>query len=139
MKLTDMNTIYVTEQDYERLLQLVLAQRTVSGPRAVEALNKELKRARVVAPEEIPAEVVTMNSLVRLRETQGAAEMEISVVYPKDANVPRRRISVLAPVGTAILGCRVGDEVKWAGRVGTIKYTVEEVIYQPEMAGDFNL
>lgn len=135
-----MNTaIYLTEKDYQRLHNLVQAQRLVSGPSAVEALGKELKRARVVASEEIPADVVTMNSLVRLREVKSSSEINITIVFPKDADLSNWRVSVLAPIGTAALGCRVGDVVEWAAPQGTVSYEVEEIIYQPEAAGDLYL
>lgn len=134
-----MNPIYVTEKDFQRLHSLVQAQRQVSGAHTVEALSQELKRAKVVASEEIPKDVVTMNSLVKLREIKSGAQMELTVVYPKDADLSKLKISVLAPVGTAILGCKVGDQVERPGSQYSIVYQVEEVVYQPEAAGDLNL
>ncbi|WP_161888239.1 nucleoside diphosphate kinase regulator [Pontibacter russatus] len=131
-----MNTIYLTQRDYQRLHSLVLAQREISGPQAVEGLSRELKRARVVPSEEIPVDVVTMNSLVKLKDLKTSAVMEITIVYPKDADLANRKVSILAPVATAVLGCRVGDEVEWPAPQGTVKYKVEEIIYQPEAAGD---
>ena len=129
----------MTEKDYQRLHQLVQTQRLASGPRAVEALCRELKRAQVVASEEVPVDVVTMNSFVRLREIKSNAVMEITIVYPKDADLPNRKISVLAPVATAVLGCRVGDEVECPAPLGPVTYRVEEIMYQPETAGDLYL
>jgi regulator of nucleoside diphosphate kinase len=135
-----MSTIYLTEKDYQRLHSLVQAQRMAVGPQAVDALCKELKRAEIVASEEIPTDVITMNSFVRLKELTSASTMEITIVYPKDADLSHRKISVLAPVATAVLGCKVGDEVEWAvANGGTVKYKVEEILYQPEAAGDFYL
>ncbi|QNF33787.1 nucleoside diphosphate kinase regulator [Adhaeribacter swui] len=134
-----MNTIYLTEKDYQRLLTLVQAQRHVNGTSSVEALGKELKRAKVVAPEEIPVDVITMNSTVRLKELKSKAEMIVTIVYPKEVDLPSRKISVLAPIGTAVLGCRVGDKIDWPLPQGTATYRVEELIYQPEAAGDFHL
>lgn len=133
------NTIYLTDKDYNRLLQVVQSQRQKNGLFVVAALSQELKRAKVVSPTEIPADVITMNSRVRLKEMKSAAELDIDIVYPKDADVGKRKVSVLAPVGTAVLGCRVGDEVKWPVAQGMVTYKVEELIYQPEAAGDFNL
>ena len=80
-----------------------------------------------------------MNPLVKLREMISSAEMEITIVYSKDANLANRKVSVLAPVATAVLGCSVGDEVDWAGPQGTKKYRVEDIIYQPEAAGELYL
>ncbi|WP_207436131.1 nucleoside diphosphate kinase regulator [Sabulibacter ruber] len=134
-----MNTIYLTERDYERLHNMVQAQRMVNGTQSVEALCRELKRARVVASKEVPSDVITMNSRVRLREMRSSAEMEITIVYPKDADITHRKVSVLAPVGTAILGCRVGDMIEWPVGNGTVTYKVEGIPYQPEAAGDLLL
>ena len=133
------NTIYLTDKDYNRLLQVVQSQRQKNGLFVVAALSQELKRAKVVSAKEIPADVITMNSRVRLKEMRSAAELDIDIVYPKDADVGKRKVSVLAPVGTAVLGCKVGDEVKWPVAQGMVTYKVEELIYQPEAAGDFNL
>lgn len=134
-----MNPIYVTEKDLERLHSLVLAQRQVSGAHTVAALGRELKRAKVVASEEIPENVVTMNSLVKLKELKSGAEMELTVVYPKDADLSSFKISVLAPVGTAILGCKVGDQVERPGSKNPVVYQVMQVLYQPEAAGNLHL
>ncbi|MCP2043342.1 nucleoside diphosphate kinase regulator [Pontibacter sp. HSC-36F09] len=134
-----MNPIYLTEKDFQRLHSLVQAQRAISGAHTVEALSQELKQAKVVASEEIPENVVTMNSLVKLTELKSGAQMELTVVYPKDADLSKFKISVLAPVGSAILGCKVGDKVERPGPKGTIVYEIMEVLYQPEAAGNLNL
>lgn len=134
-----MNPIYLTEKDFQRLHSLVQAQRLVSGAHTVGALSQELKRAKVVATEEIPENIVTMNSLVKLKDLKSGSDMELTVVYPKDADLSKYKISVLAPVGTAILGSKVGDKVERPGPKGTIVYEVVEVLYQPEAAGDLYL
>ena len=131
--------IYLTEKDYQRLHSLVQAQRHVNGPEAVEALGKELKRAKVVASEEIPVDVITMNSTVRLKELKSRSEMIITIVYPKDVDLTSRKVSVLAPVGTAILGCKVGDKIEWPLPKGPVTYKIEEILYQPEAEGDLYL
>ncbi|MEJ8755611.1 nucleoside diphosphate kinase regulator [Pontibacter sp. H259] len=134
-----MNTIYLTEKDYERLHNLVQVQRQNGSGAAVEGLCKELKRAKVVTSEEVPTDVVTMNSFVRLKDLKSGGVMEITIVYPKDADLSNRKISVLAPVATAILGCKVDDEIEWPAPQGMLKYKIEEILYQPEAAGDFYL
>jgi regulator of nucleoside diphosphate kinase len=133
-----MNTIYLTETDYQRLHQVVQLQRQTSRPQVSEALSKELKRARIMPSTEIPSDVITMNSVVQIKEIKSATEMEIKIVYPKEANL-RRKVSILAPLGTAILGCRVGDEVDWQVLDNLLTYKVEKIIYQPEAAGDLHL
>jgi regulator of nucleoside diphosphate kinase len=134
-----METIYLTDKDYQRLHQVVQVQRRSSGPLVVEALSRELKRAQVVPSQQIPADVITMNSLVRLKDLKSDLTMDVAIVYPKDANMNTKKVSVLAPVGTAVLGCKVGDKVKCAMGKGTATYLIEGVLYQPEAAGDFNL
>ncbi|SHK03930.1 nucleoside diphosphate kinase regulator [Hymenobacter psychrotolerans] len=131
-----MPPIYLTKLDYERLLQIVQTERLSTGNRVIEGLGQELKRARLVASDEIPPDVVTMNSVVRLRELKSGTELEITLVYPRDADAATRKISILAPVATAVLGCRVGDEIEWPVPKGTVSYRVEAVLYQPEAAGD---
>lgn len=135
-----MNTIYLTEKDYQRLLVLIQEQRATGTTAAnIAHLGEELKRALRVPSEEIPSDVITMNSRVRLKELKSGNEMEITLVYPKEADIQSRKISILAPVGTAILGCKENDVVEWPGPAGTVSYKVEKVIYQPEAAGDSHL
>ncbi|QHL88220.1 nucleoside diphosphate kinase regulator [Nibribacter ruber] len=134
-----MNSVFLTEQDYERLHLLVQAQRSVAPALVVEGLCKELRTATLIPAEQVPVDVVTMNSQVRLREKKSGTVMDLTLVYPKNADVATRKISVLAPVGFAILGRKVGQEVECPAPRGTLQYQIEEVMYQPEAAGDFNL
>ncbi|MFT2009925.1 nucleoside diphosphate kinase regulator [Pontibacter sp. 13R65] len=134
-----MNSMYVTEKDFQRLHTLVQSQRMTNFPASLEALCKGLKQAKVVASEEIPEDVVTMNSFVKLQNLKTGSAMEIKLVYPKDADVNERKVSVLAPIGSAVLGCRTGDEISWTGPQGKVEYKVVEVLYQPEAAGDMYL
>ncbi|WP_299821466.1 nucleoside diphosphate kinase regulator [uncultured Pontibacter sp.] len=134
------NTIYLTEQDYKRLIELIQMQRMSGGAAVnISKLGEELKRAKLVPSEEIPADVITMNSRVQLKDLQSGNEIEITLVYPKDADINSRKISIFAPVGTAIIGCREGDVVEWPVPSGTINYSIEKVIYQPEASGDHYL
>lgn len=134
-----MNLIYLTEKDYERLHTLVQIERSNGGRVSTDGLCRELKRAKVVASEEIPVDVVTMNSVVKLTELKSGAVMELTLVYPKDADLQKRKVSILAPVATAILGSKVGEEVTWDAPQGKVTYKVEEILYQPEAAGDLFL
>ncbi|MFD2245162.1 nucleoside diphosphate kinase regulator [Pontibacter ruber] len=134
------NTIYLTEQDYKRLIDLIQVQRQSNGAAVnIGKLGEELKRATIVASEEIPANVITMNSKVQLKDLVSGKEIEITLVYPKDADISTRKISIFAPVGTAIIGCKEGDVVEWPVPSGTINYKIEKVIYQPEATGDYHL
>lgn len=130
-----MQPIYITKADHAKLVTLIQAERQVGGDQPVGALDTELKRAKLVDSAVVPPDVVTMNSVVRLRELKSKTELEITLVYPKDADVGRRKISILAPVATAVLGCRVGDQVEWPLPKGTATYAIEAILYQPEAAG----
>ena len=136
-----MHKIYVTKKDHQRLNDLLTLQRGNNGSsKYTSQLSQELKRASQVKPEDILECVVTMNSRVRLRELKSKQEFEITLVYPQDVNVNERKVSVLAPVGIAILGSKEGDVVELPVPTGTtISYVIEKVIYQPEAAGDFHL
>ncbi len=131
-----MKTIHLTKADHVKLLAVVEAERRNTGNQNIGPLSSELKRARLVDSANIPPDIITMNSVVRLRELKTQTELEITLVYPKEADVSQRKISILAPVATAVLGCRVGDEIKWPLPKGTATYAVEAILYQPEAAGD---
>ena len=128
--------IYVTKPDYERLQQLVRQERQRTGNRQVADLESELKRAQVVDSYDVLPDVVTMNSRVRLRDTASKIELEMTLVYPKYADVKAGKISILAPVGTAVLGCRLGDKIVWPLPKGEATYWVEAILHQPEATGD---
>jgi regulator of nucleoside diphosphate kinase len=102
-------------------------------------LEDELSRARVVPSKDIPEDVITMNSRVRLIDLDSGEEMTYSLVFPGDANVDENKISVLAPIGTALIGYSVGDMIEWKVPGGLKKLKVEEILYQPERAGDYHL
>ena len=126
--------IYLTKLDHDRLLRLVQLERQEHGVERVSALSHELKRAHLVAAEDIFPDVVTMNSRVRLREVTTSTELEITLVYPQFADIATRKISILAPVATAVLGCRIGDTVHWSLPKGRATYRVEALLSQPAAA-----
>ena len=82
---------------------------------------------------------MTMNSKVLLKDLETGEKMEYTLVYPADADLMENRISVLAPIGTAILGFREGDVIDWKVPDGLVKLEVEKILYQPESAGDLDL
>ena len=134
-------TIFITEFDKARLQELI-AVATDFGKQQrddLESLVGELSQAKVVEPKEIPADVVTMNSKVKLRDQKTDEVMEYTLVFPKDADYESGAISILAPVGTAILGYAVGDVIDWPVPSGIIHLHIEEILYQPEAAGHFHL
>lgn len=129
--------IVMTEDDVERLRNVLVGvgQRQAKDRQHLEQLTEELDRARVVPPNEIPPDVVTMNSEVALRDLDTGEEMVFTVVFPSEANVDQRKVSVLAPLGTAVLGYRTGDSIEWRVPGGTRRIRIENVLYQPESAG----
>lgn len=130
--------VYLTRQDLARLQSLLETPFGRSHPLEAAALRAELARAVVVEPEEIPADVVTMNSRV-VYACDKRGEAEVTIVYPWDRAIEHGRISVLAPVGAALLGLRVGTAIEWSLGARTYRWRVVEVPYQPEAAGDYHL
>ncbi|HEY7786493.1 MAG TPA: nucleoside diphosphate kinase regulator [Pyrinomonadaceae bacterium] len=133
--------ICISEQDFHRLNGLIELTRERNGNDR-EYLNKlesELDRAEVVDPKEIPADVITMRSKVRLQDLLSGEANTYELVFPTEANFSEGRISVLAPIGTAILGYKRGDIIEWQVPSGLRRLRVDDVIYQPEAEGDYHL
>ena len=133
--------IYVTEFDLKRLGSLLQTAQANARHElgTLKELNNELNRARIVRPEEVPGDIVTMNSEVRLRDVKSGEVTICRLVFPGDANIDEHRISVLAPMGTALLGYRTGDTVEWMAPGGKEKLKIEAVTFQPEASGRFDL
>ena len=130
--------IIVSTFDFERIEQLLASasQRNVPG---VDALELELSRAELVAPEDIPADVITMNSKARFIDDSTGTEYDLTLVYPHHANLPDS-VSILAPVGSALLGMSVGQTIEWQVPSGkTMKLRILAIIYQPEAHGEHHL
>ncbi|QLQ06747.1 MAG: nucleoside diphosphate kinase regulator [Anaerolineae bacterium] len=134
-------SIQITEYDFRRLQQLleVASHTNFRGREDLAELNAELAKATVVAPHEISRTVITMNSTVVLLDLETDEEETYTLVFPEAANITAGRLSVLAPIGTGMLGYEVGDTFEWAVPGGTRRLRVKEIVYQPEAAGDFDL
>lgn len=135
-------TIFITEVDLARLRKLIdLARGNGSDANRpyLNRLEDELERAEVVNPSDIPKDVVTMRSTVRLKDLDNGKEMVYTLVFPNEADVDEGKISVLAPVGTAMIGYRAGDVIEWEVPSGLRMLKVEGIIYQPEASGDYHL
>jgi len=129
--------IYITEGDKQKLKGL--CRRTI-GLREKDMKNlmdlaEELERAEVINNENLPGDVITMNSTVRIQDLKTGDELVYTIVYPENANIEEKRISILAPIGTALIGYRVGDTIEWEVPAGKRYLKVKEIIYQPEAAG----
>ena len=135
------SSIYITEPDYHRLSALIETTRERNGV-DIEYLNKleaELDRAEIVDPQDIPENVITMRSKVRLKDLVSGEANTYSLVFPTEADFTEGKISVLAPIGTAILGYKPGDVIEWPVPSGLRRLKVDQVLYQPEAAGDYEL
>ena len=132
---------FITEYDKERLEKILPATPDSANRNRQDLRNlaRELARAKIVPPERIPPDVVTMNSRVVLRDLNSDETMTYTLVFPKDADIDAGAISILAPVGTAIIGYAVGDVIEWPVPGGTRRIRIEQILYQPEAAGDFHL
>ena len=134
--------IYITKPDHERLTKLIEIAREREGDtnrEYLDRLEEELERAEVVEQKDIPPDVITMRSTVSLKDLGTGEEMICWLAFPTEANYDEGKISVLAPIGTAMLGYRRGDVIEWQVPSGVRRLKVEEVLYQPESKGDYHL
>jgi regulator of nucleoside diphosphate kinase len=131
--------ITLSRLDAERLERMLDALDGKSFPGRLE-LEEEIARANVVEPAQVPPTVVTMNSSVRFKVESSDTEFSLTLVYPRDADGSNDKISILAPVGSALLGLNEGDEIKWpAPGGGMMAVTIIVVSYQPERCVDLAL
>lgn len=130
--------IFISELDLKRIEQ-ILSTLSQDELERVASLEDELERANVVVSEAIPQNVVTMNSTVTFSVSSSQQTFCLTLVYPKDMTDDGKTISVLAPAGSAMLGLVEGDEIEWPTPDGKpMKVKVEEILYQPERAGEFH-
>jgi regulator of nucleoside diphosphate kinase len=129
--------IIITAEDYEQLEALLKSRvvRVVNGSDRLDELQTELGRAQIIPQDDVPRDVVTMNSTVSLRDL-GTNEVETyTLVFPECADIANHKLSVLAPIGTAVLGYRLGDEFRWRVPGGWRTLKIEQVIFQPGRDG----
>lgn len=136
-----MNNIIVSSLDYIRIQKQINEARQKKTIDAVEAekLMSELNSATVLNPHEIPGDVVTMNSVVKITFVDSGKQVEFKIVYPEDANFKDKKVSIFSPIATALIGFRVGDLIEWMVPGGLTKIRIDEIIYQPEAAGDYTI
>lgn len=138
---TMVHEVFVSRIDLARLQQLIDKARRESDIDAdyLDQLEAKLERAELVESRAVPADIVTMNSRVQLRDEQDGSSHTFTLVFPENADPAQDRISVLAPLGAALLGARVGEPVVWRVPSGEKCMRVEQILYQPEAAGDYHL
>jgi regulator of nucleoside diphosphate kinase len=134
-------SIFISEYDHSRLLDLIREARRGKPEqnRYLDDLENELTRAQLVTPQQVPPDVITMNTTAVLADVDSSEEQTVTLVFPADADPLNDRISVLAPIGTAMLGYRVGDTFTWQVPDGTRRLLVKQIVYQPEASGDYHL
>lgn len=140
-KSTATRQIFITDFDLQRLEQLIDSNvaRSQRDSRNVEELEQELLKAEVVDATGIPPDVITMNSKVCMQDLDSGEQLEYTLVFPCDADLSTGKISILAPIGTAMFGYRKGDRISWNVPGGVRRLKIKKIPYQPEAAGDFHL
>jgi regulator of nucleoside diphosphate kinase len=132
--------LMISTFDKQRLSRLLdVLDRDEEAREEVQDLEREIERGAVVRPEEMPADVVTMNSSVRVTDLENAESRVYTIVFPSEANYEQGKISILAPLGVALLGYRVGDTVEWNVPRGVRTLRIDEIVFQPERAGVWHL
>jgi regulator of nucleoside diphosphate kinase len=136
-----MHRIIMNKLDYARILKCIQggkSRKTINAAEAENLLN-ELHAAKIVEPFEFPGDIVTMNSIVRIKFLKTDKEIKFQIVYPDQANMRENKISIFSPVATALIGYKVSDEIDWMVPSGMTKIRIEEIIYQPEAEGNYEL
>ncbi|ORE86394.1 transcription elongation factor GreA/GreB [Oceanococcus atlanticus] len=130
--------IVISSLDADRLEAVLYSNsgKTLPGR---DDLLAELERAEIVTPEQIPPNVVTMNSKVRFKADATGATFCYTLVYPDKVDDSGETLSILAPIGSALLGLAEGESIEWPSPDGrTLSVTIDEILYQPERAGDLH-
>ncbi|MCG6158147.1 nucleoside diphosphate kinase regulator [Rubinisphaera margarita] len=132
--------IIVTATDHFRLRQVLNGSYAqAADPQTRRDLDTELQRAEIVDSLSVPPDVVTMNSVVELRDLEDDSLDVYTLVYPSRADIAEGRLSILSPIGTAILGYRAGDVIEWRVPAGLRRLRIETVELQPEREGQYQL
>ena len=136
-----MSKLIINRLDYARIKKSISDAKQFKSITNAEAekLLQELDAAKIVEPEAIPSNIVTMNSIVKLSFLNNDKTIQFQIVYPEQANIKENKISIFSPIATALIGYKVNDEVEWIVPAGLTRIRIDEIIYQPEAAGDFNL
>jgi regulator of nucleoside diphosphate kinase len=123
------NRLVLTKEDYQIIQAFIrTGSRTVTyNRRDAEELEGELKKAKVVDKEKLPGDVVRLNSTVIIREEKENRIIELTVVTPERADIKQKLISVMSPIGTALIGFRKGQQVKWKVPAGKKTFTIVDV------------
>ena len=135
-------TIYITNVDMRRLREFIKTAQEFGHHKDkayLKELECELDRGSIVKSKSVTKDVITMNTKVQIKDLATKKKMEYLLVFPDDADPAKNKISVLSPIGTALLGHRVGDIIEWEVPAGLRRLKVEKILYQPEATGDHHL
>lgn len=136
--MSQLPNIIISNTAAKRLEELLDAVTGDNTPIA-DALDAEISRAEIVESKDMPGDVVTMNSKVKFKVLSTKESFCLTLVYPKDMKDNGETISILAPVGSALLGLKEGKTIEWSKPGGgTLQVQIEEVVYQPERAGELH-
>jgi regulator of nucleoside diphosphate kinase len=132
--------IYITQHDLQRLKKLLndLSKESNHQDFSVQELKDEMNRALVVSPKEVPENVITMNSRVLMRDVESGNDMTLWLVFPDKVDAVKNPVSILSPLGTAMIGYKVGDVFTWESPTGKKQIEVLDILYQPERVGNFS-
>lgn len=132
--------IWLTSYDLERLCSIIESSKIAGYQKKfyLKQLDQELEKAKVVSPHDIPKDVITMNSIVRVRDLGSGEKKDYTLVFPSDARIEEGKISILSAIGTALIGYRVGDVIEWQVPSGLKRLKVEKILYQPESSGHYD-
>lgn len=136
-----MSKLIINRLDYARIKKCINDAKQFKSITDSEAENlmNELDSAKIVEPESVPSNVVTMNSIVKLSFLNNNKQVQFQIVYPSQANIKENKISIFSPIATALIGYKVKDEIEWIVPAGLTRIRIDEIIYQPEAAGDYDL
>ncbi len=139
--IAESGTVVITQADRTRLEQLLRSLKNARAPFRdhIRELEAAVSQAVVVPATDVGPDVVTMNSRARVRDVDSGRAETFTLVYHGESGVFDSKLSVLTSLGIAALGARVGDLIEWRTPRATRRLRVEEIVYQPEAAGDFSL
>lgn len=133
--------VLITDGDRRRLRACLnrIVSTDPAAERGLASLRGRVRNAGIVGPRDVPANVITMNSLVVLRNLDSGDRLTCRLAYPSEARQSPRNVSVTRPLGTAMLGKRVGQVIRWPGGARDRRLRIQQVLYQPEAAGAVDL
>lgn len=134
------NKLVITSLDKKRLMGLFDHKKNYASLwENLKLIEDKLSSAKTVTSKKVPPSVVTMNSKVEIMNISLRKALSIELVYPDAADAVNNKVSILSPLGAAMLGYSQGDEFVWAGKGIKSRFVIEKILYQPEAAGDYHL